>query len=94
LACVHVEHWVAGSEPAWSCACKQVTVVARGLAGSQAVVIAPQTPDVRPVVIAHCCPGAQVPQLSVPPHPSGAVPQVEMPHAAAGVFGTHAQRFP
>jgi hypothetical protein len=32
---------------------------------------------------------ARVPHTTVPPHPSGIVPQTRLPHTSAAVFGTH-----
>jgi hypothetical protein len=84
LAAMQLEHNVAGVDVFLSCCPKQPAVEAAGLAGSQrsggGVVV--HIPAVEPVEIVQVVPAAQVPQLIVPPQPSGAVPHLFVPQAA------------
>lgn len=84
LVAMQLEHSVDGVDVFLSCCPKQPAVEEAGLAGSQrsgggGVT---QTPAVEPVGIEQVVPAAQVPQLIVPPQPSGALPQVFVPQAA------------
>jgi hypothetical protein len=95
FAAAHCEHVLPGGEVDLSCAAKQVCVVAFGFVGSQAPVLAEeQVPAVAPVAIVHVSFDGQVPQVTVPPQPSGAVPHVLVPQACAAVIGAHTQVVP